>query len=53
MMDELRILDEAILWHGGEASAAVELYRKLKPNERGLLRAFLMSLGRQNVLLVE
>ena len=46
-------IHEAILWHGGEAQSAVELYRNLKPNEQGLLRAFLMSLGRPNVLLVE
>ncbi len=46
-------IHEAIMLHAGEAKSSVELYRHLKPNEQGLIRAFLMSLGRQDVLLVE
>jgi hypothetical protein len=46
-------LAEAILWHGGEAQQAKELYLQLSPQNQAQLRAFLMSLSREGVLLVE
>jgi CxxC motif-containing protein (DUF1111 family) len=39
-----RSLPEAILWHGGEAAAARERYRRLDADERAELAAFLESL---------
>lgn len=39
-----RSLQEAILWHGGEAKRASELYKKLSKTERELLLKFLNSL---------
>jgi CxxC motif-containing protein (DUF1111 family) len=39
-----RNLQEAILWHGGEASPARERFLKFSPTERGELIAFLDSL---------
>lgn len=39
-----RNLTEAILWHGGEAEAAKERFRKMPKNERVALLAFLNSL---------
>ena len=35
---------EAILWHGGEAQAASDAFRKLAPAEREALLSFLDSL---------
>jgi hypothetical protein len=46
-------IEEAILAHGGEAMRAVELYQSLADDERGQLRMFLMTLGREEVVLVE
>jgi len=46
-------VEEAILWHGGEARRAQTLYKNLTPLQRGELRLFLMSLSRDGVLLVE
>jgi CxxC motif-containing protein (DUF1111 family) len=39
-----RNIEEAILWHGGEASASGKLYRRLPQTERAALLAFLGSL---------
>jgi CxxC motif-containing protein (DUF1111 family) len=39
-----RTLEEAILWHGGEAGPARERYRQLPAGERAALLAFLGSL---------
>ena len=39
-----RTLEEAILWHGGEAEHAREAFRNLNPEERKQLIAFLRSL---------
>ncbi|PAV25910.1 thiol oxidoreductase [Tamilnaduibacter salinus] len=39
-----RTLEEAILWHGGEARRARERYRKLEQNQRQALIRFLKSL---------
>lgn len=39
-----RDLQEAILWHGGEARRARERYRALTPEERADLLRFLSSL---------
>jgi CxxC motif-containing protein (DUF1111 family) len=39
-----RTLEEAILWHGGEAEAAKESFRTLSSSERAALVAFLRSL---------
>lgn len=39
-----RTLQEAILWHGGEAAAAMERYRQLPPEQRAELISFLESL---------
>lgn len=37
-------LDEAVLWHGGEASASSEAYRKLNPPQRAVLHDWLLGL---------
>lgn len=39
-----RTLEEAILWHGGEAEAAREGFRVLAPEDRAALVEFLGSL---------
>jgi len=39
-----RSLEEAILWHGGEAAAARDFYRRLSKSERELVLRFLGSL---------
>ncbi|MHC6225091.1 di-heme oxidoreductase family protein [Pseudomonas sp. X10] len=39
-----RTLDEAVLWHGGEAAAARGRFAGLSADERSALRAFLRSL---------
>jgi CxxC motif-containing protein (DUF1111 family) len=39
-----RTLEEAILWHGGEAEAAKEAFRNLPAGDRADLIAFLKSL---------
>lgn len=39
-----RTLEEAILWHGGEAEASREFYKKLDASERRALVAFLEAL---------
>jgi CxxC motif-containing protein (DUF1111 family) len=39
-----RTLEEAILWHGGEAQVSNDAYRKLAKGDRDALIAFLMSL---------
>jgi CxxC motif-containing protein (DUF1111 family) len=39
-----RSLEEAILWHGGEAEASREKWRKSNASERKALNKFLMSL---------
>jgi len=39
-----RTLEEAILWHGGEAQAAHEAFASLAKSERQALIAFLKSL---------
>ncbi len=39
-----RTLEEAILWHGGEAASAKERYRRLSSEERQQLIAFLNAL---------
>jgi CxxC motif-containing protein (DUF1111 family) len=39
-----RTLEEAILWHGGEAEASKEAYRTMPEKERDALIAFLRSL---------
>lgn len=39
-----RTIEEAILWHGGEADKAKEAYRNLKASKRTQLLAFLNSL---------
>jgi hypothetical protein len=46
-------VDEAILWHGGEAQSARHLYAVSTQKEQAELRVFLMSLSRPGVLLVE
>jgi hypothetical protein len=46
-------VEEAILWHGGEAEASRARYEALTPRERGAVRLFLMSLSRTPSLLVE
>lgn len=46
-------VEEAILWHGGEAEASERRYQQLTPQERGAVRLFLMSLTRESTLLVE
>jgi len=38
-------LDEAIRWHGGEAEASADAYAALSEADRGLVIAFLQSLG--------
>ncbi len=44
---------DAILAHGGDAEASRAAYRALDPAEQGALRAFLMTLTRPPVILVE
>ncbi|MCH7790247.1 MAG: thiol oxidoreductase, partial [Acidobacteria bacterium] len=39
-----RTIAEAILWHGGEATAAKDRYRDLPANQRSLLERFLTAL---------
>ncbi|MFT3678874.1 MAG: di-heme oxidoredictase family protein [Ferruginibacter sp.] len=39
-----RNIEEAILWHGGEAAAAKEAFKKLKADERAAVIKFLESL---------
>jgi CxxC motif-containing protein (DUF1111 family) len=39
-----RTIEQAILWHGGEALTSRDAYRKLKSEERSALLAFLNSL---------
>jgi CxxC motif-containing protein (DUF1111 family) len=39
-----RNLEEAILWHGGEAEASKEAFRTLSAADRAALIAFLQSL---------
>lgn len=39
-----RNVEEAILWHGGEAQKAKEKYKKLSKTEREELLAFINSL---------
>ena len=39
-----RTLEEAILWHGGEAEAAREAFRNMTSAERAAVVAFLQSL---------
>lgn len=39
-----RSIEEAILWHGGEAEASRDAYARLSPNKRKLLLAFINSL---------
>ncbi|MBL8993943.1 MAG: c-type cytochrome, partial [Spirochaetia bacterium] len=39
-----RGVDEAVLWHGGEAKASKEIFRKMTRPEREALTAFVMSL---------
>lgn len=39
-----RTLEEAILWHGGEASASKEVFRNLSASDRAALIQFLKSL---------
>ena len=39
-----RTIEEAILWHGGEAEAAREAFRLASAEERALLLAFLEAL---------
>ncbi len=39
-----RTLAEAVLWHGGEAEASRERFRRLAPAERDALLSFLRSL---------
>jgi CxxC motif-containing protein (DUF1111 family) len=39
-----RSLEEAILWHGGEAGAAKEFFRNLKKSDRDALISFLKNL---------
>jgi CxxC motif-containing protein (DUF1111 family) len=39
-----RTLDEAILWHGGEAMAASEAFRTADRDDRAALIAFLETL---------
>jgi CxxC motif-containing protein (DUF1111 family) len=39
-----RTIDEAIMWHGGEAAAAAEAYRNASAETRRALNAFLESL---------
>jgi len=46
-------VEEAILWHGGEAESSRRRYQRLSAEERGALRMYLMSLTREAVLLVE
>lgn len=43
-MTGARALEEAILWHGGEAKVSSESYRKLAKGDRDALIAFLESL---------
>ncbi|MCW8867864.1 MAG: hypothetical protein OQK08_05720, partial [Marinobacter sp.] len=37
-------LEEAVLWHGGEAQAAADRYRQMSPEDRSALIDFLNSL---------
>ena len=39
-----RTLEEAVLWHGGEAQAAADRYRQMSPEDRSALIDFLNSL---------
>jgi CxxC motif-containing protein (DUF1111 family) len=39
-----RSIEEAILWHGGEAQKSVDLYKKLPASQRTLLLKYLQSL---------
>ncbi|MFK7818947.1 MAG: di-heme oxidoredictase family protein, partial [Planctomycetaceae bacterium] len=39
-----RTLDEAILWHGGEAENAKEAFREMPRQDRAALIKFLQSL---------
>ncbi|MGH7991795.1 MAG: di-heme oxidoredictase family protein, partial [Limisphaerales bacterium] len=39
-----RTLEEAILWHGGEAEASEEVFRNMSASDRAALIAFLKSL---------
>ena len=39
-----RTLEEAILWHGGEAAASKELFRNMSASDRDALISFLESL---------
>ena len=42
--ERARILEEAILWHGGEAEASKETFRNLAKSDRIALIRFLQSL---------
>ena len=46
-------VEEAILWHGGEAQNSKRLYQQLTTQEQAKLRVFLLSLSREGTLLVE
>jgi CxxC motif-containing protein (DUF1111 family) len=37
-------LEEALLWHGGEAAASAAAYRNLNPGQRAVLHAWLLGL---------
>lgn len=37
-------IEEAVLWHGGEASASQNAYRNLNPQQRSVLNAWLLGL---------
>lgn len=39
-----RNLDEAVLWHGGEAATSAHAYRELNSGQRELLRTWLLGL---------
>lgn len=39
-----RNIDEAVLWHGGEAAASVAAYRELNTAQRDVLQAWLLGL---------
>ncbi len=46
-------LDEAILWHGGEAAGSRDAYLYLDDDDRAALRLFLASLSREHTVVVE
>ncbi len=46
-------IHEAIEWHGGEALESKNLYLQLAEEQKAELRAFLMSLSRESVILIE